>query len=741
MKLSCYASETARRALLASLCLLALGGCGGGKDVAPPDLDASADARASALVARMTLDEKVQLVHGAGFGSSPLRGGGFIPGIPRLGIPDLNTTDGTGGVSVEGAEATALPSQLGLAASWDPDLAFAYGAIVAKEARALGFVELLGGGINLIREPRGGRSFEYLGEDPVLTGLMATQRTLGVQTHPIVSTVKHFALNGQETRRFDADSRVDERTLRELYLLGFEEVVKQARPGNVMCAYNLVNGTKACENAILLTDILKTEWGFQGKVQSDWGLAVTDTVKAANAGLDEEQPGAGPVPNGFDGFSRFTVNLKSSVQIGAVPAARLDDMVQRKLRGLFRAGVMDAPPTPGGRIDREAGNLLARQVAEQSMVLLKNQDRLLPLSASIASIAVIGGHADAGVLSGGGSASVPPPHGPTVACRTPGATKGNLGFFSACAAWYPSAPLAAIRAKAPQAAVTFHSGEDAAAAAAAAAAADVTVVFATQWQGEDWDLDSLALPSALTDPSNQAYDQNALIAAVAARAKRLVVVLQHGTAVTMPWLDQTHAVLAAWYPGAQGGPAIANVLFGEVNPSGKLPLTFPRSEADLPQPVIPTGDTVVYGEGLNMGYRWFDARAITPLFAFGHGLSYTSFAYSGLSIHDGGQGDVRLRLTLRNTGSRAGADVVQVYASLPAAANQPPKRLVAWRKVMLAAGASTTVDISVPARRFAVWDVTAKAWHVPPGTFGLQVGGSSADPAQTGSVVLAGRRL
>lgn len=600
----------------------------------------------------MTLDEKIQLVHGAGLGSSPLGGGGFIKGIPRLGLPDINTAEYLPGN-------TPLPAPVALAASWDASLARDVGVNIGKELRAKGFAEGLGFGVNLAREPRNGRTFEYLGEDPVLAGLLAAERLQGMQSQKIIGTLKHFAFNGQETNRFFSNSVVDERTMRLTELLAFEIAVIKGQPGNVMCAYNLVNGAKSCENPQLLTTILKNEWGFSGKVQSDWVGAITDTVRAANAGTDEEQPGSldDYVPGPGSGYQPtfFNQKLKAAVQAGQVPLARLDDMVMRKVSTLFRIGIMDSPPVAGGTIDRGAGDALAQRMAEQSMVLLKNAKpavdtgAVLPLPAArLKKVVVIGGHADVAVMGGGGAGAVPLRDPSPVACNTPGAT--IMGLFPLCAPWYKTSPLNEIKSRVPGAVVTYLDGKDQAAAANAAAQADVAIVFATQYGGEAFDVPSLSLANASTDPANQDYDQNALIAAVSAKAKRSVVVVQAGTAVTMPWINGVHGVLHAWYPGVRGGPAIANVLFGTVNPSGKLPITFPVRDADLPQATVsPDNPQVVYNERLNMGYRWYDAKAITPLFPFGHGLSHTSFSYSGLTLSKVANGSVsrpaRRRLT------------------------------------------------------------------------------------------------
>ncbi|WP_308920801.1 beta-glucosidase [Janthinobacterium sp. J1-1] len=751
--------QTMLSCMVAAACATLITGCGSSETTPAGDTTASADTRASQLVAAMTLDEKIQLVHGTGIGVGPLGGAGYIPGIARLGIADYYAADSSTGVSqlkLNGNALTAvdngatpLPSGIALAASWDTALAREYGAHIAKELRTLGYTEGLGGGVNLARELRNGRTFEYSGEDPVLAGNMIVARTLGTQSEKVVATIKHYVANDQETNRFTSNSIVDERSLRELHMLPFEIGVKEGQPGNVMCAYNLVNGDKSCESKYLLTDVLKNEWGFRGKVQSDWFQAITDTVKSVNAGLDEEQAGSVDDDVGFFGVkSHLNQKLKAAVQAGTVSMARLDDMVKRRLRTVISLGIHDSPATPAGKIDQALGDSVARKVAEQSMVLLKNDTPAaasapaLPLdAAAINSIVVIGGHADVAVLSGGGAAGTPPRDGNAVACLDPNGMIG--GQVTACAVWYKSSPLDAIRAKAPRAVVTYLDGSDRAAAAQAAANADVAIVFATQWQTEAGDLPSLSLPDAVTDRANQAYDQNALIAAVAARAKRSIVVLENGTAVTMPWIASTHAVLAAWYPGVKGGQAIANVLFGDVNPSAKLPVTFPKSDADVPQKTISATDNDVrYSEGLLVGYRWYDAHNIEPLFPFGHGLSYTRFAYTGASSSVDAAGNLTVSFTLANTGKVAGAEVAQVYATLPAAAGEPPQRLVGWQKVTLAPGESKIVSVTAKAERLAIWDVAAKQWRLPDGKFTLAIGGSSRDKQAAGSSVeLRGRLL
>lgn len=780
--------------LLAALSALTLAACGsGGASTATNDsktvaesgqmtADQVADARAKKILDSMSLAQKIQMVHGVGYVSldgtligygynlrpaGVLPGAGAIMGLPELGIPTLNLVDAASGVNVIDTNATSLPSTMALAASWDIALAERFGKRIGIEARKLGYGEALGGGINLARDPRGGRVFEGMGEDPVLAGEMVAGRTIGVQGQQVISTLKHFAFNNYETNRYISNSVIDEQSMRETELLGFEIGVQKGKPGNVMCSFNQVNGTYACEHPQML-GWLKNEWGYRGIVQSDWG-ANNSTVASANAGLDEEQPSQTSDDQKIPSLMKFIVgtpyyinSLASAVAGGKVPMSRLDDMVLRKLRTMIQIGVMDNPPVPSGAIDEVNGNLDALKVARESMVLLKNATAggdaapVLPLArASIKRIAVIGGHADKGVISGGGSGGNFPVNG-TADLSCPQAPDA---LFGSCASWYHSVPLDELRKRFPAASVTFFDGKDAAAAAGGAAQADVAIVFATAWQTEGVDNRTLALPNAAIDPDNYEYDQDALIAAVAARAKRSVVVLQTGGPVLMPWLSKVDGVLEAWYPGIQGAQAIADILVGDVNPSGKLPVTFPASEADLLQPVLPRnvaaliGQSVAprslvptfeaqmgaavlanmravnYAEKLWIGYKWYDAKAIQPLFPFGHGLSYTSFDYGTPALTVDAAQNVTVRFKLRNTGARAGSEIAQLYVALPAGVPgnpQPPKRLVGWKKVALAAGQSAEVEIVVPAKYLSTWDAAGKRrWVLNAGVYGFSVSPSS----------------
>ncbi|SHK53588.1 beta-glucosidase family protein [Paraburkholderia terricola] len=695
---------------------------------------AAAHRRADTLVSRMTLDEKLQFIHSKyAMSAVPGGGAGYIQGVPRLGIPDLNMVDSATGSGSTSQASTTFPATIALAASWDRRLSSDFGKQVAIQLRAQGFGMGLGGGTNLAREPRGGRLFEYLGEDPLLAGEMLAERTDGTQRQKVIATIKHYAGNEQEHNRGGGNSQIDERTLRELYLLPFEIAARRAQPGSVMCSYNRLNGDYACENAHLLNDVLKNEWRFEGQVQSDWG-ATHSTAKAINAGLDEEEDVGSTVYLTPDAVRQAIAN-------GSVSTARLDDMVRRKLYVMIRTGVMDDPPKGGAAIDFAGAKAFVQAVAEQSMVLLKNDNNQLPLSAaSLSRIAVIGGHADAAVLTGGGSGNTRDP----VTGAFAGCGGLTFGTSTGCSWWTNpwlklNTPIvAAIRALAPSAQVSFAGNSDQQTpfraytqqeidqAAALAARSDVAIVVVAQPAGEDFgDLQSLSL----ANPSNQ----DALVDAVAHANPRTIVVVESGNPVLMPWKHRVAAIVEAWYPGEGGGNAIANVLFGKVNPSGKLPVTFPVRDQDTPtwgQSGAFEPDPV-YAEKLNMGYRWYDAKNITPMFEFGYGLSYTHFSYSGLSVKHRPDGAIDVSFTVRNDGRMAGAEVPQVYLGVPYR-DEPPRRLVGWEKIGLNPGEARHVRITVTPRMQSVWDTSRNGWrYVPGGT--VYVGASSRDIRLQGS--------
>jgi beta-glucosidase len=697
----------------------------------------SADRRTELVLAKMTRAEKLRLVFGY-FGSdfppkkyakpAGARDGsaGYVPGIPRLGIPPQWETDAGIGVASQGGAKiklgrTALPSGLATAATWNPDLAFQGGAMIGSEARASGFNVMLAGGVNLMRDPRNGRNFEYGGEDPLLAGTIVGAQVAGIQSNKIVSTIKHYALNDLETGRDWHDARIEEGAARMSDLLAFQLAIERADPGSIMCAYNQVNGAHACENPWLLTQLLRREWGWKGYVMSDWG-ATHSTEQAANTGLDQDSG----FP--FDKEPYFGEPLRRAVAEGRVSERRLDEMAGRILRALFDKGVVDNPVKPGP-IDFVAHAAVTRADAEQAAVLLKNRGKILPLGPEVRRIVVIGSHADKGVLSGGGSSQTYPPGGNAVPGLEPTGWPGPVVY-------YPSSPLKAIQALAPQASVTFLDGSDPAAAAQAAAGADVALVFLNQWATESID-------APLTLPGNQ----DALVEAVAAANPKTVAVLETGGPVLMPWADRVAAILEAWYPGSAGGEAIANLLFGKVNPSGHLPVTFPRDESQLPRPVRPgTGladremFAIDYSEGAAVGYKWYEAKGLEPLFPFGHGLSYTDFDYGRLKA-DADSGTLTIGFRVKNDGRVAGMDVAQVYASPVAGGWEAPKRLVAFRKVDLAPGADTNVTLAVDPRLLAVWDQGAKGWKIAAGEYRVMLGASSRDIKETVTVRLTERAL
>jgi beta-glucosidase len=692
------------------------------------DRTLSPDQRADLALQQMTLDEKIQLVHGTGWGALtegsyiPPRsnlGAGYVPGIDRLGIPDINQADSAVGVrmaALESRYATLLPSALGLAATWNRDAAFLYGSVIGRELRDQGFNMSIGGGVNLAREPRSGRTFEFAGEDPILAGTIVGQLMKGVQSQQVMGDIKHFAVNDQETGRDILNVVLDKRSLRESDLLAFQIAIGIAQPAAVMCSYNKVSGDYACENDYLMNQVLKKDFAFKGWVVSDW-TGTHSTVKAVLNGLDMEMPG--------DDY--LGAPLKKAVESGEVPLARLDDMVHRILRSMFAVGVIDNPPMPRRVVDPFRGREDAQQIAEQSTVLLKNADGFLPLSAArIKSIAVIGSHADVGVLSGSGSAQVDAPGGNAID-PVPGVSPWDKPIY------FPSAPLKYIREKVPGAKVANNHGKDAAAAAALAKSSDVVILFLNQHMCEGRDAETLSLPD----------NQDALVRAVVAVNPRTVVVLETGGPVSMPWVREVKAVLAAWYPGIGGAQAISNALFGDVNPSGKLPVTFPKSEADLPQPKVPGMDLdlqaraknqklppfdVHYPEGAKVGYKWFDAENKQPLFPFGFGLSYTTYSYSNLKVDEKKQ---QVTFSVKNSGARAGAEVAQLYIQLPSRADEPFKRLVAWERVQLAPGETKTVTLPLPPLYLSIFNAEKSDWSLLPGEYKILVGASSRETPLT----------
>ena len=700
---------------------------------------ADTDAQAARILAQMTREEKLSMLQGfltprvapdkkpKGLPSSA----GFVPGVPRLGVPMLVESDASLGIANMGGfmrakdEATAMPSALSLASTWNPELAEETGRVMGAETRAKGFNVLLAGGVNLVREPRNGRNFEYFSEDPLLSGVLGGRSVRGIQSNRVVSTVKHYLLNAQETGRSFADVRMGEAAMRESDLLAFQIANEIGQPGAVMCSYNKINGVYACENPFLLNDVLRRDWGFKGWVLSDWGAVHSVSI---GQGLDQE---SGTQPNDA---SWFGGRLRDALAAGKVSDADIDRSVLRILRTVYALGLAPDPLADARPIEFAPHLDIAQRAAEQGIVLLKNRGAVLPIAATAKRILVVGGHADVGVPQGGGSSQVWPVGGASLSLPIPGDVPYHRRLYM------PSAPLAALREQFPQAQVDFDDGSDPARAAAAARGADIVVVFAEQFAAEAHDVLDLELPD----------DQDKLIDAVARANPRTAVVLQTGGPVLMPWLNKVPAVVQAWYAGNRGGQAIARVLSGAVNPSGRLPITLPASLAQTPNPVLPGSAfikpkpgsdlydmpkevqalTITYPEGADVGYRWYARKNIKPLFAFGHGLSYTGFATSAPAVSG-----TTATVTVSNLGPRAGATVAQLY--LVSRAGEAKRRLVGFQRVELAPGARTQVTITIDPRLLADW--TNGGWSMPGGTYRFTIGEDAARLGRTVSVRMPAR--
>jgi beta-glucosidase len=651
--------------------------------------------RVSQVLAQMTLDQKVQLLHGD-TATSPYIG--HIDGIPALCVPDVELQDGPAGVGDGTGGVTQMPSGNASAATFDTAYEQQYGVAVGQEFAGKGVDVALGPTVNIVRDPRWGRSFETFGEDPYLAGKLGAADVQGIQGQGVIAEVKHAAVYNIEHPA--GTVVVDDRTMREIYLPAFQSTIQEGGAAAVMCAYSVVNTIPACQNPALLNTALYQQAGFTGFVTSDWG-GTHSTVDSANAGLTVE------MPSGYF-YADF---LKQAVQAGTVSESTLDTMVGRVLTQMFAFGLFDRPKTGtlGSTVTTPAHVQVALRGAEEGTVLLKNNG-ILPLSTSTTHrVAVIGWDGGAGTQTiGGGSATV--------------TSSGTV--------W----PLTGIQNRAGSGNVTYDNGTDTNAAVADARAADVAVVFASDNYGsEEFDATTLDLP-------NQQYDQNALISAVAAANPHTVVVLNTNAATSMPWLDRVAGVFEGFYDGQQWGTAIAALLYGDVNPSGKLPVTFPRSLADVPAHTAAqwpgTNNQVQYSEGLDVGYRWYDARNIAPLFPFGFGLSYTSFGYTNLHVGALSGGQATVTATVTNTGTRAGTDVAQLYVGDPASVGEPPHQLKGFQRVTLSPGQSQTVTFTVTARDLSHWDTGTGAWVASSGSYQILVGDSSRSLPLAGSLTV-----
>lgn len=667
--------------------------------------------QADALVTQMTLEEQALLLSGDGWWQTH--------GIERLGLAPMVVSDGPHGLrKVVGAglagsvPATCFPTAPGLAATWNTALAHEVGAALGREAQASGVHIVLGPGINMKRSPLGGRNFEYFSEDPVLAGQMARAYIGGVQGEGVGTSLKHFAVNNQEFERMATSSDVDERTLHEIYLRAFEIAIAESAspPWLVMSSYNLVNGVHASEHRELLTTILRERWGFDGFVVSDWG-GIHDRVAAVIAGNHLEMPGSG---------AHNRQKIIDAVRSGGLAAAVLARVTAELVAVILQA---HAHHRPGATFDADAHHALSRRVGAEGIVLLKNAGGVLPLAAD-AQVAVIGDFAKLPRFQGAGSSQVNPtlvayPHDELVALL--GAE--HVRYAQGCDGEGVTSDALIAQAL------------------AAAAAADVVVVFAglpDSYESEGFDRRHIDLPPG----------QNQLIEALAAAHPQVVVVLMNGSAVAMPWVDRVGAIVEAWLGGQAGGGAIADVLTGRVNPSGKLSETFPVSLQQTPAfPSFPGRDGQAwYGEGLFIGYRHYDQRGLQPLFPFGHGLSYTRFAYTAIHASAGtfdvdGGSTLTVEATLTNTGARAGQEVVQLYVRECAPqVVRPERELRAFAKVSLAPGESTTVRFALGRRDFAHYALGLHDWAVTPGRFEVQVGGSSRELPLSAAVEVTSSR-
>ncbi|HWD64867.1 MAG TPA: glycoside hydrolase family 3 C-terminal domain-containing protein [Solirubrobacteraceae bacterium] len=679
----------------------------------------SASHRASLLLAHMSLTQKVDMTYQRYPLDYHYGAAGYIPGVSSLCIPDLVFNDAGQGVGDGQSGTTAFPAPIAQASSWNPTLQYQFGAALGNEAWSKGIDVQLAPGIETDRVPTNGRNWEYMSEDPFLSGQGGAAEVRGIQSQHVIVTLKHFIANSQETDRMTDSSDVSKRTLEEIYAPQYDTAIKGGGAMGVMCSYNRINSVYSCQNRSTLGGILDRQFGFPGFVVSDWG-ATHSTVPAAKAGLDIEMNVS---PGTYYGPA-----VQTAIQKGQLRMRTLNGMVRRILRAMFRVGVFNHPPAAqpqaySNPVSTPAHLELARRISEDGSVLLKNRDRVLPITGSGRTIALIGpaaGQAGAeNEYNGEGSGHIPE------AGITPDVVSPQTGITQ--------------RGAASGDTVLYVDGSSTADAVAAAKVASLAVVVVGDSESEGIDRKNLTLTGGtctLGGCTPQTIDQNQLIDQVAAANPNTVVVLDTGGPVLMPWLGRVRGLLEAWYPGQQDGNALAALLFGDVDPSGHLTETFPASESRMPirsaaqwPGVTKTGDQVGphsrYSEGLLVGYRWFQARHVTPLFPFGYGLSYTSFRFSRLRTSSTRHGVV-VNYVLKNTGHRQGADVTQVYVGDPRSAGEPFRQLKGFRKITLAPGHSSHVRIWLPEVAFAHWSTRARTWVVARGGYRIYVGDSSA---------------
>lgn len=701
----------------------------------------SPDERARATEAQMTDDERFSLIISL-IGAVPSIGvardkripegvnmsAGYTAGVPRLGIPALQSSDASMGVTNPGYRpddkgATAFPASILVGSSFNPQLAREGGAAIGREARIRGFNIMLAGGINLTRDVRNGRNFEYYGEDPLLSAMLAAEAVSGIQSEGVISTLKHFTLNCNETNRHWLDAIIDPAAHRESDLFAFQTAIERSEPGSIMSGYNKINGAYAGGNHHLLNEVLKGAWGYKGWVMSDWG-AVPEWEFALR-GLDQESGIQIDVMTW--GAEAFTDRLRAAYADGKLPRERLSDMVRRILRSVYAVGIDRWGPAPAVNMARH--NEIALEAARQGIVLLKN-DGVLPLATDRPlKVAVIGGHAHLGVPTGTGSGAVLPVGGYAAVINIggTGVMGGGRSLFL-----LPSSPLAELKKLLPKAKFEYDPGQTPAEAALLARRSDVVIAFGIRVEGEGFDLADLSLP----------WGQDAVIDAVATANPNTIVVLETGNPASMPWRDKVKAIVQAWYPGQAGGQAIAEILTGRVNPSGRLPMTFPEDLKQTPHPELsgqgtPWGSavTIRYDEGAEVGYRWYAKTQKKLLYAFGHGLSYTSFAYHDLEVRGGET--ISVSFTVANTGEREGADVPQVY--LTNAAGDRRLRLLGFERVELKPGASKRITVTADPRLLARFDPGTGQWRIAAGTYHVAIGRSAVSFALSDAVQMEPR--
>ncbi|RRJ28416.1 beta-glucosidase [Halocatena pleomorpha] len=706
--------------------------------------------RSTQLVEALTDEERYQLLSGDADPTGTATG--YLPSIERLGIPAFRLVDGPAGVRIPGEPATAFPAPIALAAAWDPSLANEQGAAIAREALAYGQDAVLGPGLNLIRTPHCGRNFEYYSEDPYLTSRLGVATVEGIQSEGVIATAKHYVANNQETERYSINADVSERALRECYLPAFRAVVEEADVGSIMTAYNRVNDSHMSEHRRLLTDVLRDEFGFEGYVVSDW-FGTESAVDAANAGLDVEMPGVDPelFLSAVEDDSALEANadlddalstaalptipsepwfgepLRTAVADGRIDSTTIDTKLQRLLGTMERFGVLDGDSE--GALDTAGHRELARRIATEGSVLLKNED-VLPLSTA-STIALCGPNADETKRGGGSSEVIPtvktsPLDG--LKARAPSLT------FERGVDPVPETSLFDVFSTADSADTTAQTSIPAAVDAATAADCAVVVVQDDATEGQD--RDDLRLPG----------DQNDLVASVAEAASRTVVVVRASGPVELPWLDTVDAVLVTWYPGQADGTALADVLYGDADPGGRLPVTFAEQAQ---YPTAPTErfpgkeGTVAYGEDVFVGYPHFDCESIEPLFPFGHGLSYARFEYGDVTLdsdeHDASGQTVSVSVPVENVSDRAGTEVVQAYLggdTLDSTVTRPERELAAFEKLHLNPGERRIVSLSLEERSFAHYE-ESDGWTVPAGSYTISVGRSSRDLRAQTSVTIS----